>query len=143
MLSSQKDKLASGRSYPMKTSLLDAFLADVAPDLWARVVYSTWGRDGDVFAARYLMPNCQVHHRRLFLGVRSVPSAQRAVVQQSLIDVTLPALAVWLRQIHGLPHNATVLYERPSFHATFLEGELRITARPKPERTQAFPASTR
>ena len=130
MISSEKEPLAKGRSWILKTSLLERALIEAKIEIDVQLTYRTPQTGSSILEAFYWMPNSNVPNRRLYVRAGSLPSGDRAAAFAELTDTALPALVAWLGSLHCQPENAPVLYTEPYFDARFVDGHIQIVSKP-------------
>ncbi len=130
MISIEKEKVAKGRSYVLKTSMLEAALTDAGIEVAIDLNYSTPQVDGSILEAFYWMPNPRVPHRRTYLRAGSLSSTEAGEARKELREVALPALVRWLSALQKEPDNSSLLHGEPHFEAVYQNGKLQVVRDP-------------
>lgn len=96
----EKQKLPKGRSYPLKTSILEKMLAEhgIVADT---VLYYSISRI--FFDAQYNSIPEVANSGRLTIRVGDVQSDRCKEARQYLLDVVLPEMIKWIRKIDTIP----------------------------------------
>ncbi len=130
MITVTKPKIPRHLSYVLKTSMLETALAEAGIDCTINLHYWTPKSSGSILQAYLWLPNEYFDHTRIWVRAGAVPAAERKEAAEHLAQEALPAFVQWLGQLLKLPDNSPVLFQSPSFDATWNKGKIDITQTP-------------
>ncbi len=102
----EKQKLPKGFSYPLKTSMLEAALAENRITTETHLIYSI---SKMFFDAHYWLPNENVDHYRFYVRVGHVSSTERKKAQAYMKNKVIPNFIAWAKELTQLPISSTKL----------------------------------
>ena len=102
-----KPKAPKGYGYVLKTGQLEKLLADNNINIHTSVTY--YRHLGNVFEARYWLPNQNIDYTRLYITAGMLPSKDILLAREKLEKVEFPRFVEWIMDILALPDNSTNL----------------------------------
>lgn len=132
MIEIDKDKIPKGRSYALKTSLLETVVAEYNIQTRIHLEYHNNPHPLHFFRAEYWLPNKNVEYDRFYITVGTVANSERKNAQEFLVSQILPLFGLWARSILDLPDNSSKLHKAPWFEAIYQKEDITINMVPKP-----------
>jgi hypothetical protein len=130
-LTVDKPGLPGGRSYVLRTSMLEGALSEAAIECRVQLQYWQPPSGGSILQAFYWVDHASPADDRVYVRAGTVASQQRRLAAEQLSLTGLPAFIAWLAGILALPRNSPELYAKPFFDAVFDGESLRVVSRPE------------
>ena len=130
-LSIEKPKLPKTLAYPLKTSLLEMWLAKIDLRAEPNLTYWTPQRLGSILEAHYWFPSPTVSYTRVYIRAGSLPHDEVRVARELLEERALPAFIEWLSKLEQLSENSPTRGTQPWFEARIQSGTLLISSQPQ------------
>lgn len=114
-----KDKLPTGRCYPLKSSVLAEALtrADVKTEVTLFHHSGAFWNERPLFSATFYPPGQMVDNEEelLWVGCRAVPASVCSIAREHIEEEVIPSLIAWIEDIERLPLNSPVRREKQEF----------------------------
>ena len=121
-----KPPIRKGLSYVLKTSWLQQIMEENGLNCHVDLNYWVPQSGGSILEAEYWLPNANIPYPRVYVRAGALPSDQRRVAADSMLNTVLPAYAKWLGAVLKLPRNSPALHAKPWFCATFDAGNVQV-----------------
>jgi hypothetical protein len=124
----EKAKAAKGQSYILKTSGLQAILADAGVTCAVHLTYRSSQQPLDVtlLDCHYWLPNARIPYERFYITTASVAFENRKAAAELLKIQVIPALIKWMQEIVRQPENSTSIRHDMVFRARLAHDQLSI-----------------
>lgn len=133
MLTVEKTKPPKGRSYVLKTSMLESILEERGIEAAIHLIYWTPQKGSSIFESHYWLPNENISNRRVYIRAGSLLREDKFIAQEELGRTVLPIFSDWLMYLNTLPSNSPILFKAPYFNASYVDRKLKIHVNPKNE----------